>query len=180
MRANNQATGQTAFRKSFKLIEIFFGFGTMLMFSVAMPTSASFEPAISPGSLISVVNQDRQKYNLPALHESEQLTSAALAKARDILEKDYFAHLSPEGLLPWDFIHDQGFDYQFAGENLAINYTNSFELETAFLNSPHHRDNLLSPLFTDIGVAVVEGEYRGQPAIITVQMFGKPALLVRH
>ena len=146
------------------------------MFAIALPSLASFQPGISSHNVISVLNRDRKTYDLAPLNESAELTRAAQVKAQDILKKGYFAHVSPEGLLPWDFIRDQGFAYQFAGENLAINYTNSLELENAFLNSPHHRENLLSPLFSQIGVAVVEGQYHGQLAVITVQMFALPAL----
>ena len=104
-----------------------------------------------------------------------KLQLAAEEKARHILQNGYFAHNSPEGIKPWDFIKNAGFAYDFAGENLALNYTSSYELEKDFLASPDHRDNLLSPLYSETGVAVVSGTFKGEPAVITVQMFATPA-----
>lgn len=138
------------------------------------PAALSAEPALDSESLLSVLNQDRLKYGLSQLKADHLLAAAAAAKAQDILENSYFAHVSPSGRQPWDFIKGAGFQYAFAGENLAINYQNALELQNDFMESPHHRENILSPLFSEIGIAVVEGQYRGKKATITVQMFASP------
>ena len=147
----------------------------LLFLAVSFPVQSSVDPALSDKSVVEALNQDRLKYGLAPLEESQELKEAALAKARDIMSMGYFAHTSPSGREAWDFIRDQGFRYAFAGENLAINYTNSLELQKDFMASPSHRKNLLSPLFSEIGVAVVRGEYQGQSAVITVQIFAAPA-----
>lgn len=157
---------------SMKLVLIF----TMLLSAVLLhPDQGDAEVSLSSENLIGVVNQDRTRYGLSPLAPNEKLNKAAKAKADDILKNGYFSHYSPQGTAPWDFIRGQGFIYSFAGENLAINYTNSYELQKDFLASPSHRDNLLSPDFSDIGIAVVPGIYNGQKAVITVQMFASPA-----
>ncbi len=141
---------------------------------VTLPRTEAFEATLTSDNLIKIVNQDRLRQGLQPLKTNPKLNDAALAKARHILENGYFAHTSPSGIKPWDFIKRQGIKYQFAGENLALNYTSAYDLENDFLKSPSHRENLLSPLFSEIGVGIVQGLYRGQKAIITVELFTSP------
>lgn len=138
------------------------------------PAALSAGPALDSEAVLNVLNQDRIKYGLSALTADQKLQEAATAKALDILQNNYFAHISPAGRQPWDFIKNAGFKYSFAGENLAINYQNALELQNDFMNSPNHRENLLSPLFDRIGIAVMEGEFRGKKAVVTVEMFASP------
>ncbi len=148
---------------------------TIILFSaIYLPSREANQANLTSGNLLSALNQDRLKNGLPPLVENRQLQSAALAKAHDILARHYFAHTSPSGLQPWDFIKQAGLAYLFAGENLAINNTNTDELERDFLKSPSHRENLLSPLFSEVGIAVVSNKSNGQNAVVTVQMFGSP------
>lgn len=150
---------------------------TVLLFSLLYaPLAQTAEVSLGAESILSVLNQDRIKYDLSPLSANAKLAEAARAKAQDILKHSYFAHTSPAGIQPWDFIKNADFTYSFAGENLALNYTSAFELQNDFMNSAAHRENLLSPLFSDIGIAVMEGIYQGKRAVITVQMFGSPAV----
>lgn len=148
---------------------------TILLFSlVYLPRYEASETKLTGTNLLNALNADRLRNGLTPLEENPQLLRAAYAKAQDILKNNYFAHTSPTGVKPWDFIKSEGFAYAFAGENLAINYQNAQELEQDFLKSPSHRENLLSPLFSAVGIAVVKGVSRGQSAIVTVQMFAAP------
>ena len=149
-----------------------------LLSSVLLPHKGTADYTGSVENLLQILNQDRIKYGLKPLAPNPKLEAAAEAKAKDILKNNYFAHVSPTGREPWDFIKGQGFKYAFAGENLAINYTNPYELENDFMASPGHRENLLSPLFTEVGIAVLSGTYHGKPAVITVQMFASPSQTV--
>ncbi len=145
---------------------------TVLLFAlVSWPKTAALEPVLTAENMLLLINQDRQETGSTALTLNSQLQQAALLKAQDILAHNYFAHISPSGTTPWDFIKKTGLPYTFAGENLALNYLSAYELENDFLKSPSHRENLLSPLFSQIGMAVVPGAYQGQNAIIIVQMF---------
>ena len=147
----------------------------VVLFSlVALPWQQTMESTLTRGEMVTTINQNRVRIGLSPLKTDPRLEAAARAKALDILQKGYFAHTSPQGVKPWDFISTAGLPYAFAGENLALNYTDTSELVNDLLQSPSHRENLLSPLFSEIGVAVVEGSYHGQPAIVTVQMFATP------
>lgn len=148
---------------------------TLLVFSlVTMPAQGQRETNLTGENMLTLINRDRAEANLHPLAQNEPLSRAAAAKAQDILRHDYFAHTSPAGKRPWDFIKKENFQFIYAGENLAINYVSAYELEQDFLASPSHRENLLSPLFTEIGIAVIQGDFRGEKSVITVQMFAAP------
>ncbi len=56
---------------------------------------------------LNLLNQDRKAESRDALKENPLLSAAAMEKARDMLDEDYFAHQSPNGFWPWDWI-DRG------------------------------------------------------------------------
>lgn len=89
--------------------------------------------------------------------------------------KEYFSHNSPEGVTPWHWFKEAGYNFLYAGENLAINFTDSTDVEKAWLESPTHRANIMNVEFREIGMATVKGVYKNYPTIYIVQMFGTPA-----
>jgi hypothetical protein len=91
-----------------------------------------------------------------------------------MFEDNYWAHISPSGTKPWDFIVAEGYDYEYAGENLAKNFNNSNDVVTAWYNSRSHRENLLSTNYDEIGFGVVNGVLEGYETTLVVQMFGRP------
>jgi hypothetical protein len=112
---------------------------------------------------------------------NSQLTQAAQLKAKDMFAKDYWAHNSPNGTMPWDFIKQAGYDYQYAGENLARGFTTSNDVVTAWMNSPEHRENMLSPNYHDVGFALQEGSLTGEPdTILIVEELGSTPADVPH
>jgi hypothetical protein len=129
---------------------------------------------IVPIEVIALANGARATANLPALTENVQLSLAARTKAEDMIKNDYFAHTSPAGIEPWYWIKQTGYQYQAAGENLALNYTNAKEQHSAWMKSATHRANILNTRYQEIGVAVVQGKINGKDTIVTVEMFGSP------
>lgn len=130
--------------------------------------------SILPNELVVLTNQTRIENKLPALISNPFLNKAAQLKADDMAKKEYFAHNSPEGKTPWDWLARSNYDFLYAGENLAVNFTESVDVERAWLNSQTHRDNILDKQFTEIGIATAEGMYKGNKATYVVQMFGTP------
>ncbi len=106
--------------------------------------------------IIELVNVDRIRHGLSELSIDPVLNLAAYSKARDMIDKNYFAHTSPDGKTPWDWFRALGYDYSYAGENLAAGFTNAQELETSWMTSPKHRANILSPFYSEMGVAIVK------------------------
>jgi hypothetical protein len=124
--------------------------------------------------LVNLANADRAELALPELTTDPLLTAAAQAKADDMATKGYFSHTTPEGYDSWHWFQLVGYEYQHAGENLAVNFSDSAEVERAWMASPTHRDNIVSPRYTEIGIAVATGTYQGRPTVFAVQMFGMP------
>jgi hypothetical protein len=90
-------------------------------------------------------------------------------------EKGYFSHTGPDGAQPWKWFREAGYRYEYAGENLAVNFNESEDVVNAWMKSPTHRANILKHDFTEVGIGVATGTYKGKEAVFVVQFFGKPA-----
>jgi len=122
--------------------------------------------------IIKMTNEKREELGLSQLVENQTLSQAALEKAQNMFDLDYFAHQSTTGLTPWYWFKKAGYTYQYAGENLAIGFLDSKEVVDAWENSPSHKENLLNPNYKEIGIAVLKGEFQGSETNIVVQLFG--------
>ncbi len=157
------------------LIVLFLARIVILPFYIHFPKSVFFAEVVST-DIVSLLNQQRKSLGLNPLIEDSQLNRAAGLKAQDMIEQDYFGHRSPNGIPAWHFIQASGYEYEVAGENLAIGFLDSSEVHKAWNNSPLHKQNLLDSRFKQIGVAVLEGEFQGSRTTVVVQLFGQPKL----
>jgi hypothetical protein len=132
---------------------------------------------VTASVLIDLTNESRLAYNEQPLVRSALLDQAAQMKAQDMTNEGYFAHTSPEGVTPWHWFQEVGYTFLYAGENLAINFTDAQAVRDAWLASPKHRQNLLDIKFQEIGMATMDGLYKGDPSIYVVQLFGTPAVI---
>ncbi len=133
-----------------------------------------FATSITAEQAISETNIKRQELGLSPLTTNPVLTQAARLKAADMFANQYWAHTSPQGKEPWDFMRLSGYTYQAAGENLARDFSETGEMVEAWMNSPTHRANIVNPRFQEIGIAVVDGRFEGVDTTLVVQMFGRP------
>ncbi|HVZ67114.1 MAG TPA: CAP domain-containing protein [Patescibacteria group bacterium] len=141
--------------------------------NVSHPEVLGVSYSISDTELLTLVNQQRQQNGLGPLSMNSELSDAARRKAADMFAKNYWAHFAPDGSTsPWGFIREAGYDYRYAGENLAKGFTDSGSVVSAWMASPTHRDNLLSPKYKDVGFAIVPGTLQGEDTVLVVQMFG--------
>lgn len=130
--------------------------------------------AITPEKIIELTNQERIKSGLTILTSNPLLNKAALNKANDIILNQNFGHtINGKKFSGW--IKEAGYNYTAAGENLAIDFASSERIISAWLNSETHRANILNKDYKEIGVAIIEGEYKNENTIIVVQIFGNPA-----
>lgn len=129
---------------------------------------------ITVEKLYSLTNEERAKISLPPLQMNTALSDAAAKKASHMFQKDYWSHFSPDGTSPWDFIKQSGYQYEFAGENLAKNFLFSKNVVDAWMNSPTHRENIVRKEYSEVGYAVVNGMLNGEETTLVVQMFGTP------
>lgn len=127
---------------------------------------------IPPAEVINITNGKRADNGLSGLVENPTLSAAAQSKAADMLNKNYWAHVSPDGVEPWTFFTNAGYSYRYAGENLARDFSNASAAVDAWMASPTHKENILSPKYQEIGIAVVEGDLAGVDTTLIVQFFG--------
>ena len=146
---------------------------TFRFFPKVRDSVLGFASNITPEQVIELTNQERQKSGFDSLIYNEQLSQAALAKAQDMFDDQYWAHTAPDGKEPWAFIKEANYTYTVAGENLARDFADSPTMVVAWMNSPTHRANIMNPKYQEIGIAVVDGKLEGFETTLVVQMFGK-------
>lgn len=132
-----------------------------------------FGAAVISAVLVDLTNEHRIQNNESPLTINPLLEKAAMFKAKDMAANDYFAHTSPTGVTPWQWFSKAGYAFTYAGENLAINFSESTDVQKAWIASPTHHANLISKTFDEIGIAVYDGAYQGRPTTFVVQLFGK-------
>lgn len=115
--------------------------------------------------MVALVNNEREKAGLNLLTENQTLNVSAKMKCDDMITKKYWDHLSPDGTAPWFFIKKAGYEYHYAGENLVKSIPEGEAMER-LMESPSHRENILNPRYTQIGIGRC-GEY-------IVQHFASP------
>jgi len=130
--------------------------------------------AVLPGVLSAFTNDKRQSQNLAVLTVNPILNRAAEMKATDMATKSYFAHTSPEGKTPWYWLEKVGYEYQYAGENLAVNFSDSKDVTNAWMASPTHKANIVKGNYTEIGTGIASGIYEGKETIFAAQVYANP------
>lgn len=148
--------------------------GILVANLMARQSGHSFLAAVVQSEIILLTNTQRAQNSVGTLKESVLLDQSAQAKADDMATNGYFAHQSPDGKQPWAWITASGYDYQYAGENLAVRFVDSKDVINGWMASPTHRANIIKQNYTEIGVGIAQGVYKGQVATFVVQHFGKP------
>ncbi|MFA5324481.1 MAG: CAP domain-containing protein, partial [Smithella sp.] len=147
-------------------------------------SGSSILPAVSREILtreavIALTNKARFENGFAPLAENQLLNLIAESRARDMLEKQYFAHVSPTGQQVSDIAQNIGYHYKIISENIGSGdfYTNQ-KMVDGWMQSPGHRNNILSPEVQEIGVAVLKGRLKGAKTYVAVQIFGLQSLPV--
>lgn len=106
--------------------------------------------------VVTLVNQQRAKYGLQSLTQNWQLSRVARYKSQDMVKLNYFGHTSPTYGSPFTMMQNFGIRFTAAGENIAMGQRSAQEVMNAWMNSPGHRANILSPAYNQIGVGVAK------------------------
>ncbi|KQL49890.1 hypothetical protein AN963_09425 [Brevibacillus choshinensis] len=104
-----------------------------------------------------LVNQERAKAGLKPVTLDASLNKVAQAKAADMSNNNYFDHTSPTYGSPFDMMKQFGVSFMTAGENIAMGQRTADEVMNQWMNSEGHRENIMNPSFTKIGVGYVNG-----------------------
>ncbi len=141
-------------------------FGLSAVFTLAVP-SATFAwstEAFDSGSeadLVSLTNRSRASAGLKALKVDSTLKSVARWRSKDMIDRDYFSHTIPGFGKVWDKLHDIGYCYKVAGENIGWNnYPDDIAtaaIHSMFMDSPGHRANVLGKTWDVVGIGAYKG-----------------------
>lgn len=134
--------------------------------------------SISASEIRSLTNDMRVGVGLNSLTGNPALARSAQMKAEDMASKSYFAHENPQGQRLGYWLAVVGYDYQYAGENLAVGFETSSGTMNGWKNSPTHYANIVKPEYTEIGIGVADGVYKGEPVTFVVQHFGVQKAIV--
>jgi uncharacterized protein YkwD len=118
---------------------------------------AEFDPEAACDEVVKAHNRLRAARKLPRLAVSSKLTAAAQRHAKDMAAHEKMVHKGSDGSSPIDRIKAEGYLYRRAGENIAAGRFNTERLMKAWVDSPHHKQNILGS-FSQIGVACATGE----------------------
>jgi uncharacterized protein YkwD len=101
--------------------------------------------------ILREVNHERQSLGVTSLVQDDCLTILANQRANDMLRRDYFSHITPDGLLPWDAMRADGCSFRYAAENIAEAPDPLFAVIELW-NSPEHRRNTLDAHYHKVGI----------------------------
>lgn len=143
-----------------------------LSFALFANTGLARASEITVSKMVELTNESRVEAGLGSLTTNNKLEQAAKAKAADMLAYQYFEHTSPQGVTPWYWFNQAGYEYVFAAENLAIDFVTAEGAHSALMKSTGHRENILGANYKEIGIAVTSGKFEGKDSIIIVEDFG--------
>lgn len=127
----------------------------------------NFDLTQDESELLSLINTEREKNNLVALKVDKDLQNVARLKANDLVNNNYFSHISPIYGTPFEMLKSNKISYKTASENIAGNssISNAFN---SWMNSESHKSNILSNDYNYTGLAVVDSIAYGK---IIVELF---------
>lgn len=129
--------------------------------------------------LLESTNSKRVDSGSQALKLNRNLNSAAQAKANDMVKKNYWSHISPNGDEPWIYFENANYNYLKASENLAYGFKSSDSTVNGWMNSPSHKQTMLDKDVQEVGFGIAKSEnFLGQgPQTIVVGFYAKPSSL---
>ncbi len=130
---------------------------------------------------LDLVNRDRQVNGLPPLVEDPLLSQVAQRHAEDMLKRQFYDHVNPEGQDPSDRFMAAGSKVgsgenimqQKGGMPIALSFGLVEKNQKGWMYSPGHRENLLKADYTTFGYGIVANALGTE--IYAVQMFSFPA-----
>ena len=111
--------------------------------------------------MLALLNTERTSKGLKAVEFWEELAQVGRNHCKDMFERGYFSHHTPEGLSPFDRMEKANITFNYAGENLAL-APNAILAMKGLMESKGHRENILSKNFGKVGIGVIDGGVYGQ------------------
>lgn len=108
--------------------------------------------------VVKLVNAERSKRGLQTLQQDWQVSRVARYKSQDMINKGYFAHQSPTFGSPFKMMESFNIKFSAAAENIAYGQRTPQEVMNSWMNSPGHRNNILSPIYTHMGCGLARSK----------------------
>lgn len=115
-------------------------------------TNSSEIQEINNFLIFDITNSYRKNFGAQTLKWNEELATTAYKHSKDMFVNEYLSHTNQKGQDPFSRMLADGIEYSSAGENIAYGFTNGIMVTEAWMNSIHHRETLLKPTFTHLGV----------------------------
>lgn len=154
----------------------------VVVFVSFLPLYAWMTPDImaeEAGKIVSLTNDLRLNAGLAALIPNARLAEAAKGKTGDMLSGQYFAHTNASGFSMKYWLKSVGYNYLVAGENLAVGFGDAAATINAWKASPSHYQNLTGD-FSETGVAVIIGDYKGKEVALAAQYVALPVTIAQR
>jgi uncharacterized protein YkwD len=144
-----------------------------------------FDQAEARQALVEEVNDERKKRGLSPIEQSSELQQTALQHSKEMVERDFFAHTTPDGVTANQRIRRTSLQCQQTGENLAQNYWNEQVVDQQYIetneelaevivqqwiDSPPHRENLFRPSWDYVGHGI---SFDGDKFYVTQNFCGR-------
>jgi uncharacterized protein YkwD len=126
------------------------------------PIAKASSPTVVEDQLFELMNGDRQAHGLAPLVRDERLSRVARRYSQEMSETGVVAHVSRRSGGVGDRVEAAGISPlpTILAENVATDLT-AAAVESGFMSSPGHRDNILNPTLTRVGVGVAVGRESG-------------------
>lgn len=133
--------------------------------------------------IVEMTNAFRADNKLESVRSNAMLQAVARAYAAYLAKTNTFSHTA-DGRQSGDRISAGGYQWCQVGENLAMQLdSRGFEARAlakrsveGWINSPSHKENMLAPYVTEIGVGVARVPDK-DPKFVSVQLFARPKAL---
>jgi uncharacterized protein YkwD len=135
---------------------------TLVLSAASMlPVAAQARSCELPGNMeqlraqvVADVNAERASRGLPALRMNADLVQAAQGHACDNAKRQTYTHVSSDGSQLQHRLRRAGYAFALANENTGMGFVSSQRAVNWWMNSPHHRDNILMRQTREIGVGI--------------------------
>jgi len=104
--------------------------------------------------MVELINESRVEFGLKPLTYDRGLTKETREHSQDMIDHHYFSHVGSDGSQPQDRMKAAGYNDHLYAENIASGQFSSIYAHEALMNSLGHRENILNPDLTHVGVGV--------------------------
>lgn len=161
---SSSLTATTALRILIRVVVL----SVIALLIASYPVYAQSEVPSAERNLFDALNRERAAQGLPALQWDESLAAAARQHAARMAQQNVLSHQLPGEPPVQDRATLAGAHFSLIAENIAV-APNPATIHSAWMQSPHHRENILDPELNVVGIAVV----RGGDGLFAVQDFSQ-------